>query len=307
MRVLVLGAGATGGYFGARMLEAGARVAFLVRPHRAELLVRNGLRIHCADRDIRTGVDVLTSLGGTQAWNLVLLSCKSFDLQSAIEAIAPAVAGGARVLPLLNGMRHLDVLDDAFGRSSVLGGLCHVSVDLKEDGSIRQVGSIARLTFGEREGTSPIEPPLLRTLLAMPFEAIHSSDVLSAMWQKFSFLSALAGITCLMRASIGDIVAVAEGADVIRRLYLECAEVARRSGHPPAEKAMAEAIEILGAAHSPLKASMLRDIERGGPTEAEHVIGDMLSRAKALGVDTPLLGAACVHLRVHEARLAGHH
>ena len=305
MRVLVLGAGATGGYFGARMLEAGAKVSFLVRPHRAALLAENGLRIHAGGRETCSQVEALTSVPDDLAWDLVLLSCKSYDLPSGIEAIAPAVAGGARVLPLLNGMRHLDMLDKAFGRDSVLGGLCHVSVNMDQDGSIRQTGSIARLTFGERDGTRPMDEELVHELLTMPFEVVHSVDVISAMWQKFAFLSALAGATCLMRASVGEIVAVAEGAGLIRWLYLECAEVARRSGHAPSDVAMAEAIDILSAAHSPLKASMLRDVERGGRTEAEHVLGDMLSRANALGVDAPLLGTACVNLRVHEARLTG--
>jgi 2-dehydropantoate 2-reductase len=263
------------------------------------------LCVHAAGGEIRAEVEVLTRIEDDRTWDLVLLSCKSYDLESAIEAIAPAVAGGAPVLPLLNGMRHLDALDSAFGRSSVLGGLCHVSADLSQDGSIRQVGSIARLTFGEREGTPPIDADWVRTLLAMPFDVVHSADVLTAMWQKFAFLSALAGATCLMRASIGEIVAVADGAELIHWLYLECAEVARRSGHVPGDEAMAEAISILTAAHSPLKASMLRDVERGGPTEAEHVLGDMLSRANALGVDAPLLSAACIQLRVHEARRRG--
>ncbi|MEZ5462173.1 ketopantoate reductase family protein [Dokdonella sp.] len=303
MRVLVLGAGATGGYFGARMLQSGAQVSFLVRPHRAALLAQKGLRVDAAGGEIRADVEVLTQVEADQVWDLVLLSCKSYDLQSAIEAIAPAVRRGALVLPLLNGIRHLDALDLAFGRDSVLGGLCHVSVDLNPDGSIRQVGSIARLTFGEREGTPAIDPKIARTLLAMPFEVVHSAEVLTAMWRKFAFLSALAGITCLMRASIGEIVAVAEGADLINWLYLECAEVARRSGHAPGDEAMVEAMNILTAAHSPLKASMLRDVERGGATEAEHVLGDMLARANALGVDAPLLSAACIQLRVHEARL----
>lgn len=304
MHVLVLGAGATGGYFGVRMLEAGANVAFLVRPQRAARLSRSGLLVHAVDGDIHSDIEAISQIPDGRAWDLVLLSCKAYDLPSAIEAIAPAVAGGARVLPVLNGIRHLDVLDQAFGRDSVLGGLCHISVDLNAEGAIRQVGSIARLTLGAREGTSPIDPAILQAMQAMPFEVVHSIDVLSAMWQKFAFLSALAGITCLMRASIGEIAAAPEGADLIRWLYLECAEVARRSGHAPGDEAMAEAIEILGNAHSPLKASMLRDVERGGRTEAEHVLGDMLARANALGVDAPLLAAACVHLRVHEARLA---
>jgi 2-dehydropantoate 2-reductase len=238
------------------------------------------------------------------AFDVVLLSCKAFDLDSAIDAIAPAMQRGAYLIPLLNGMRHLDRLDAAFGRSQVLGGLCHISATINEDGSIRQVGSLARLTFGQRP-QGPAVPAAVRDgFLNASFEAVHSADVVSAMWQKFAFLAALAGITCLMSANVGAIVGVAEGSELIRWMYLECAEVARRSGYPPGDDAMSEALDILTAPHSPLKASMLRDMERGQRTEVEHILGDMLARAHGLGVDAPLLGAACARLRIHEARLA---
>ena len=304
MRVLVLGAGATGGYFGARLIESGADVSFLVRPQRAAILARDGLVIHAASGGIRHEVQTLTAVAADRPFDLVLLSCKAYDLDSAIAAVAPAMHGETCLLPLLNGIRHLDVLDAAFGKSHVLGGLCHISVTVAEDGSIRQTGSIARLTFGQREAAGGIPAIVRDGLLATPAEVICSTDVIAAMWQKFAFLAALAGITCLMRANIGAIVATPDGADLVRWLYLECAEVARRSGHAPGERAISEAIDILTAPHSPLKASMLRDAERGQRTEVEHVLGDMLARANALGVDAPLLGAACTQLRIHEARLA---
>lgn len=302
MRVLVLGAGATGGYFGARLIESGADVSFLVRPQRAAALARGGLVIHTAAGELRHAVTTLTSVPAELTFDLVLLSCKAYDLDSAIAAVAPAMRGQAFLLPLLNGIRHLDALDAAFGESRVLGGLCHVSVTLGDDGVIRQTGSMARLTFGRRPGGAAIPALLREGLLAAACDVACSEDVVAAMWQKFAFLAALAGITCLMRASIGVIAATPDGADLARWLYLECAEVARRSGHAPGERAVSEAIDILTAEHSPLKASMLRDAERGQRTEVEHVLGDMLGRASALGVDASLLAAACTQLRIHEAR-----
>jgi 2-dehydropantoate 2-reductase len=304
MRVLVLGAGATGAYFGNRLIESGADVSFLVRPRRATALASQGLVIRATSGTVQREVDAITAVQPGSRFDLVLLSCKAYDLDSAISAIASAVESGARVLPLLNGLRHLDALDAAFGRDRVLGGLCHISVALTDDGSVRQVGSIARLTFGSRAQTVAVPGDVRDGLLSIPEEIIHSADVMSAMWQKFAFLAALAGITCLMRANLGAIVAVPEGAEMIRWIYLECAEVARRSGFPPDDGVLSEALDILTAPHSPLKASMLRDLERGQRTEVEHVLGDMLGRAVALGVDAPLLSAACTQLRIHEARLA---
>ena len=303
MRVLVLGAGAIGGWFGARLIESGAKVDFLVRPARAANLARSGLCIQTSADEWRFEVNALEYLADAYATDLVILSCKSYDLESALGAIAPAMANGARLLPLLNGLRHLEVLDREFGADNVLGGLCHISVNLETNGSIRQIGNAERLTFGARPGQPEIPQAIVDGLLAMRSEIIHSHDVVAAMWNKFTMLSALAGITCLMRASIGEIVGVAEGADLARWLYLECAEVARRSGFAPTDDEVDQALHILTTEHSPLKASMLRDVERCHRTEVEHVLGDMLVRAHALGVDAPLLSAACTHLRIHEATL----
>jgi 2-dehydropantoate 2-reductase len=303
MRVLVLGAGATGGYYGAQLVASGAAVDFLVRPKRAKALARDGLSIRTTRGDLHAPANALLAIPAAYACDLVILSCKSYDLASAIEAIGPAMAGNTLLLPLLNGLRHLDTLDQAFGADKVLGGLCHISVALESDGSIRQVGTLDRLSFGSRPGLPKIPKRIRLGLQGMRAETLYCEDILGAMWNKFTMLSALAGITCLMRASIGQIVAVPGGADIVRRLYLECCEVARHSGFGPSGDDVEQALRILTAEHSPLKASMLRDLERGHRTEVEHVVGDMLDRARAFGIDAPLLGAACAHLRVHEATL----
>ena len=304
MRALVLGAGATGGYFGGRLVEAGHDVRFLVRPARAAQLERDGLCVDSARGRFATPVVALTAIPAGEAFDLVILSCKAYDLDSAIASIAPAVGPHTRVLPLLNGLRHLDVLDAHFGRAQVLGGLCHISVALQTDGSIRQIGAIDRLQFGRREGGVAIPPQVREGLLSMRAEVRENERILDAMWGKFAFIAALAGSTCLFRGSVGEITATPDGAALASHLYFECAETARRSGHAPADEAVAEALATLTAEGSPLKASMLRDLERGARTEAEHVLGDLLARAQALEVDAPLLAAACTHLRVHEHALA---
>ena len=305
MRVLVLGAGAVGAWYGARLIESGAEVDFLVRPARAANLARNGLRIQTSTEVRRFDVNTHECLPADYSTDLVILACKSYHLDSALDAIVPAMANGACLLPLLNGLRHMDVLDRQFGADNVLGGVCHISVTLEADGSIRQIGNTERLSFGARPDQVETPHAIAEGLLGMRGEIIQSPDIIAAMWNKFTMLSALAGITCLMRASIGEIVAVAEGADLARWMYLECAEVARRSGFAPSEEEVGQALRMLTAEHSPLKASMLRDVERGHRTEVEHVLGDMLARAHSLGVDAPLLAAACAQVRVHEARLSG--
>ncbi|HEY0180666.1 MAG TPA: ketopantoate reductase family protein [Dokdonella sp.] len=301
MHVLILGAGAIGGYFGARLIEAGSDVTFLVRPARAARLAEHGLRVHGSRGDFARAVRALTSVDADARCDLVLVSCKAYDLDSAIESIRPAVGGTTRVLPLLNGLRHLDALDHAFGAERVLGGLCHISVTREPDGAIRQFGALERLTFGSRPGSPPVPPAIAAGLRALGPHVVESADVLGAMWDKFAFIATLAGATCLMRGAIGEIVAAADGAALVRRLHAECAAIAERSGHALAPAAVESALGILIAAGSPLKASMLRDLERGARTECEHVLGDLRERAAGFGLDVPLLAAALTHLRVYEA------
>lgn len=298
MRILILGAGAIGGYFGARLIETGANVGFLVRPARAALLAADGLRVHSPRGDFASPVRAITAVDGH--YDLVLVSCKAFDLDSAIESIRPAVGASSLVLPLLNGLAHLDVLDAAFGAERVLGGLAHISVTLDDDGAIRQFGKLEKLTFGRRGADRRVPAAVAAALCAVGPQVVASDDVLGAMWDKFAFIAALAGGTCLMRGAVGDIVATPDGADLMRRLHRECADVAARSGHALTPAGVEAAHGILTAAGSPLKASMLRDLERGARTECEHILGDLRRRAAGFGLDVPLLSAALAHLRVYE-------
>lgn len=304
MRILILGAGAIGGYYGARLIEAGADVTFLVRPQRAELLASNGLRVVSPNGDFSQTVQTVVT--PTQPYDLVIVSCKAYDLDAAIAAITPAVGPDTRVLPLLNGLAHLDALDAAFGAERVLGGFAHISVTLRPDGVIEQFGAVARLVFGERDPSRLPSRAIADAMMSMQaVDVIESPLILGLMWQKFAFIASLAGATCLWRGSVGEINATPDGTALIQRLYAECASTAQRSGYPLSDAMQAEANGFLTAAGSPLKASMLRDLERGGPTEGDHILGDLLRRAQAHGVDTPILAAAATHLRVHAgARIA---
>jgi 2-dehydropantoate 2-reductase len=309
MRLLVLGAGGTGGYFGGRLVQAGIDVSFLVRPARAALLRERGLRIRSPLGDADLPVQVLTAddLRGAAPFDLVLLSAKAYDLDSAMGAIAPAVDAGARVLPLLNGLRHYDALDARFGFERVLGGLCFISAALGADGEILHLGKPASMTFGERARQVP--DARLQALAAACAQAgidhQHTPDIAQAQWVKYSFLTALAAGTCAMRAPIGTIVAGEGGADHMSALHDECLAVAAASGQPVPASAQASAREALTAAGSPMKASMLRDLEAGQRVEAAHIVGDMVHRAGLHGIAVPRLHAAWVHLQAYEAQRAG--
>jgi 2-dehydropantoate 2-reductase len=303
MRWLVLGAGAVGGYFGGRLLEAGADVTFLVRPARAARLHQTGLVIESPDGNATLEPRLLLP-GETapQPFDVALLACKAYDLEDAIGAIQPHLDHAGAVLPLLNGLKHLDRLDAAFGATRVLGGLCQISATLGPNGEIRHLDLPPRLIYGERAGgSSPRAEAIGAALGSVRFKWLRSDDILQDMWEKFVMLAALAGLTCLMRGSVGEI-ARAGGVRLAAAMLAECVAVAEAAGHAPRSKFLEATRQRLTDPASAVTASMARDIERGGPTEGRHVLGDMVARAEAAGIATPLLAAAACHLEVYEGR-----
>ncbi len=303
MRILILGAGATGGYFGGRLAESGADVTFLVRPKRAALLAEKGLRIQSPHGDARLAVKTVTADTLSGHWDVVLLSCKAYDLDESIKAIAPAVGPQSAVLPILNGLAHYGPLDAAFGAGRVIGGLCHIFSTLGKEGEILHMNAIHRITFGERSGgTSPRTEALAKAFAGANCETRHSPEVMQEAWEKYVLLAPLAGMTCLMRASVGAIMATGDGEALMRETFEECAAVASHAGHGPRPEARDLALGFLTQKGSAMTASMMRDLEAGGPTEGEHIVGDMLRRARAAGVAAPMLRTALAHLQAYEIR-----
>ena len=310
MRVLVVGAGATGGYYGARLAEIGRDVTFLVRPARAGKLAADGLVVRSPLGDTRiesprtVTADALAR-GEAGVFDLVILSCKAYDLEAAVADLAPAVGEGTAVLPILNGMAHLDLLDARFGADRVLGGSCSIAATLAPDGAILQLSDFGVFTYGERDGS---RTPRIEAIDALVkdarFQPRSSGTILVEMWEKWVFLATLAASTSLMRAAIGDIVAAPGGRDYISGLYDECLSVAHASGVSPREKVAANARAMLTAEGSTLTASMMRDILGGHRIEADHIVGDLLSRGRGTGLELSRLALAYTHLKAYEARRA---
>jgi 2-dehydropantoate 2-reductase len=309
MRILVVGAGAIGGYFGGRLAQAGKDVEFLVRPRRAEELAASGLVIRSPKGDA-TLRDVRTVQAGDLRGpvDVVMLSCKAYDLDSAIASFAPAVGAHTLILPLLNGMRHLDTLDQRFGRSHVLGGLCIIGATLDKEHAIVHLNDMHTLAFGEREGGDPDRAGAVAEVLrGANFDARRSDTIVQDMWEKWVFLASLAGSTCLFRGAVGDILTAPGGGECMMAILEECRSVAEVNAYPPRQESMARARNMLAAVGSSFTASMLRDIENNSMTEADHVIGDLIARASGSGqppVPVPLLGIVYTHLKTYEARRA---
>ncbi|WP_041321364.1 2-dehydropantoate 2-reductase [Hyphomicrobium denitrificans] len=303
MRILILGAGATGGYFGSLLAKAGVDVTFLVRPKRREQLQNGGLSIKSHLGDITTSVTAITRDEISNTFDAVILSPKAYGLTDAIETIRPAVGATTLILPLLNGMRHLNDLDEAFGASRVLGGTCHISVVLDDDGTIRHLSPFGSLTQGPRTaGQREAATRLQKELERGGFDARYSDDIIGTMWEKWFFLATLAGSTCLMRAPVGEIVRTDGGERFISRMLDECSAVAAACGHAPQPAAQASAQATLTDRQSNISASMLRDIQRGGEIESDHIVGDLIRRGRDQGVATPLLELAYVHLQAYQNR-----
>lgn len=305
MRLLVLGAGGIGGYFGGRLAAAGADVTFLVRPGRAMQLARDGLVIRSPAGDLTRPVRFIGAdgLADEGRFDAVLLTCKAYDLEAAIAALAPAVAHGAAIVPLLNGMRHLERLDFAFGRSAVLGGLCQIATTLSRTGEVLHLNRLHLLMLGARAANqrSWVEG-FASVAQSADFECRTSDDIAQDMWEKFVMLGSMAAMTCLMRANVGEIMQTDEGEDLMLEALSECDLVARAAAHPSRPEFLERARSLLTERGSSFAASMLRDVERGGATEAAHIIGDMVARSREAGLAAPLLRMAWCHLQAHAAR-----
>ncbi|ACB22112.1 2-dehydropantoate 2-reductase [Methylobacterium radiotolerans] len=310
MRTLIVGAGATGGYYGARLAEAGADVTFLVRPARAAKLAADGLNVRSPLGDLHLPdppTVTADKLAGAGRFDLILLSCKAYDLDSAVADLAPAVGPDTAILPVLNGMSHLDVLDARFGAERVLGGSCAIAATLAPDGAIRHMSELCSITYGERDGSRSSRIEAVDALMrGLKFQPRLSDVILQEMWEKWVFLATLAGATTLMRAAVGDIVAAPGGTALITALHAECTSVAAASGFEPRAVVAERARAQLTAAGSTFTASMLRDIENRGRIEADHVIGDLIARGERLTPEMPfpLLTAVYTGLKAYEARRA---
>ncbi len=321
MRILVVGAGATGGYFGGLMARAGRDVTFLVRAARAEALRETGLTVTGAGGEWtikpdvvtpeelaadRTAVDGNATENAASSYDVVLLSVKAYSLDDAIDDVAPAVGTDTVVVPGLNGLAHMDILDAKFGRHRVLGGVMYVATTLDDSGRIVQLNpGLNALTWGARDDVDADRAAaLVPDFTDAGFTARNSSHIELAMWEKWINLASLGAITCLMRGTIGEIASAHGGIAYADGVIDECISVAAAYGFAIRPDVAARAHASLTDPTSGLTSSMYRDLSAGRRTEADHIIGDLIARAQSKDVDVPLLEIAYTNLSVHQRRLA---
>ena len=302
MRILVVGAGAIGGYFGGRLLQAGNDITFLVRPRRASELAEAGLVIKSPHGDVTLkNPPTVQADALNETFDVVLLSCKAFDLDDAIKSFAPAVGPKTVIIPLLNGMKHLDVLETIFGEDAVMGGQCQIAATLNAQREVVQMTPMQALSFGERKGGSSDRARAIDTIIKSGnFGGSASDTIMQDMWEKWVFLATIAGATSAMRGAVGDIVAAPGGRDFILGVRDECAGVAAANGFAPRAAFIERTEGMLTVEGSKLTASMYRDILNGSAIEADQIIGDLIARADAAKVAVPRLRMIYTHLKTYE-------
>jgi len=288
------------------MIETGAEVTFLVRPARAAALEKDGLTVRSELGNFKAPVKTLLAEEVEAGYDIVLLTCKAYDLDNAAAAIAPAVDDRTAILPLLNGVAAYDILERRFGIDRILGGVSYIATTLETDGTITHAGRADRLIVGARTNeTAKIAEAFHKLISKSAGVRELSFSIEQELWNKWAMVAAGALMTCMMRGTIGEIMRTQDGAKLMAEAIMECRTVAELSGHSLPDPIVSAMKGRLLDASSNWAASMARDISRGlRQIEAEAIVGDIILRANQLGCDLPMFRAAYCHLQVYQAQRA---
>jgi 2-dehydropantoate 2-reductase len=300
MKILILGAGGVGGYFGARLIQAGADVTYLLRDKRHQKIQADGLVIETPKETFTLHPKTVTRDQLKPEYDVIILAPKAYDLDDALESVSAASSHGV-ILPVLNGLSHIAKLDAAFGRSRVMGGVAHIAATVTSSGAVKQLTDLHALTVGHRD---PAHETLAREFSALceqaTFDHTFSENIEQSLWDKWVFLATLAGMTTLCRGHVGKIADAPWGKETMTSFYAESCAIALANGFPTKESAQQKALAMLTKPGSSFAASMLRDLTQGNQTEHEHILGAMIEAGVQKAVSCPLLKAAHTHMVVEQ-------
>jgi len=300
MRILMAGAGATGGYFGARLAQAGQDVTFLVRERRFQQLQTNGLVLQTPQGTEKLEPQLIQARSLSDHYDLIIITVKSFALEQLMEDIAPAVGPDTLIMPILNGMRHIATLQQRFGDDKVIGGLCKINATLGDSGEVIQMTPLHQLYYGALDGNN--DARLQRVDAALRTSQVDnrfSDNIMDELWEKWLLLSTLGAVCCLARGDTQQILTTRGGEALLQGIFSEILAVISAEGYQPRPAVTARIFELLNNPETPMTSSMYRDLTQGFDIEADQVIGDLLLRAKRKGLMTPLLNAVDVNLQVY--------
>lgn len=300
MKILILGAGGVGGFFGARLIQAGADVTFLLREKRNQKIQSEGLIVETPKETFTLNPKTVTREQLKAEYDLIILAPKAYDFEDALASLEGASAKGV-FLPFLNGLNHIQILDEKFGRDRVLGGVAQIAATITKTGAVKQLTDLATLTVGHR---SAAHEQLARDFFALcekaSFDKLYSENIEQSLWDKWVYLSTLAGMTTLCRGHVGKIAAAPWGIETMTSFYAETCAIAAANGFPTKESAQKRSLDLLTKVGSSFAASMMRDLTQGNMTEHEHILGEMIKRGVQKGIACPLLKAAHTHMVVEQ-------
>ncbi|QXG55842.1 ketopantoate reductase family protein [Pantoea jilinensis] len=300
MRILMAGAGATGGYFGARLIQAGQDVTFLVRERRYQQLQTHGLVLQTPQGTEKFQPQLIQASTLKSHYDLIIVTVKSFALDQVMDDIAPAVGPATLIMPILNGMRHIATLQQCFGEDKVIGGLCKINATLGDQGEVIQMTPLHQLLYGALDGNN--DARLQRVDAALrdcQVDTLFSDNIMHELWEKWLLLSTLGAVCCLARGNTQQILTSRGGEALLQGVFTEILSVITAEGYQPRPAVTARIFELLNNPATPMTSSMYRDLTQGSDIEADQVIGDLLLRAKRNGLATPLLNAVDVNLQVY--------
>jgi 2-dehydropantoate 2-reductase len=302
VRALIVGAGSVGGYFGGRLAAAGRDVTFLVRPRRAAQLA-DGLTIISKGEETRVPARVITTGEAAGEFDVIFLAVKAYQLDAAIADFGAYVSERSVILPVLNGMKHVDILRSRFGSAHVIGGVAKIASTLDQQGRILDQADFHDLAYGEwsHERSERILA-VDRFMTGAGFGARLSADIERDMWEKWAMLAGLGAITCLMDGNIGQVARAPGGIDFVKSLLAEVAAAIAAAWQPLSDAFKAQVLSLLTDRGSSLTSSMYRDMKDGYRVEAEQIIGDLVRRGTEKGTSAPLLSAVLTRLKVYEEK-----
>ena len=303
MKILVLGVGGIGGFFGGHLHEIGADVTFLVRPKRRALLQANGLRIISPLGNLNLDPKLVLSDELKPVYDIILISCKTYDLDQAIIDLR-STKGRGIIIPFLNGVTHMKKLDEEFGQDNVMGGVAHISSTVNKDGTIEHFSEFKKLTFGNRDlSKNNALKEFAEVCAKTKFDVALSDDINLDLWKKWVFISTVAGATTLFSCSLGEIVKSDFGKQIIIDLFNECRSIAKLYKYDYEDSEADIILKTITNPGSPIKASMQRDVEKKSFTEHEQIFGDLINKGQKYSFDCPILMSCYVRMNVYQRNL----
>ena len=303
MKVLILGVGGLGGFFGAHLQKTNCDVTFLVRENTKKLILEHGIKILSDFGNFKIKPVLITKKELKVNYDVVIISCKAYDLDEAINDLKPSQKS-AVIIPLLNGQAHINKLEKAFKKENIFGGVAHVSSNTNAPGEIRHVGKIKRLSFGPRyKGNEEIANDFYQLCRKADFQTILSENINQDIWEKWIFIATIAGATTLFQTSIDNINTKPNGKIFIQNLWNECINISKENGYELRTESKSLHEDLLLKSDYPFKASMLVDMEKKLMTEHEHIFFEFIKLGKKKKLNTSLLETCYLNMSIYEDNL----